>query len=133
MRIGRSIKKGHEWRRLEEIVMKYESDNSALLPEIVRAIVKEISPEEIYLFGSQARGDAGQDSDIDLLIVEQEPFGPCRSRWGELSRIRRSLSDFHVAKDILVYSRDEVLKWKNSLNHVIGRGLREGKLLYARS
>jgi predicted nucleotidyltransferase len=36
---------------------------------LVQRIVKKFHPEQIILFGSQARGDAGPDSDIDLLVV----------------------------------------------------------------
>jgi predicted nucleotidyltransferase len=36
---------------------------------MVRRIVKRFGPERIVLFGSHARGDAGPDSDVDLLVV----------------------------------------------------------------
>ena len=105
----------------------------AILDEMVAAIVQEIEPEQIYLFGSRARGDARLDSDVDLLIVEQEPFGSGHSRWKEIARIRRMLSPFRIPKDILLYSTDEMAKWQHSMNHIISRSLREGKLLYERS
>ena len=104
-----------------------------VLDEMVAAIVQEIDPKQIYLFGSRARGEARPDSDIDLLIVEQEPFSPYRSRWKELARIRRTLSQFRVPKDILLYSTDEIAKWQHSMHHIIAQSLREGKLLYERS
>ena len=103
-----------------------------ILDEMVDTLVQEIAPEQIYLFGSRARGNARPDSDIDLLIVESEPFGTNRSRRQELARIRRALSLFRVPKDILVYSRDEIAKWQHAANHIISRCLREGKLLYER-
>ena len=104
-----------------------------LLTDMVDALVRDVEPERIVLFGSHARGEAVRDSDLDLLIVEAEPFGPDRSRRRELLRIRRALSGFRVPKDILVYSTDEVLRWERSTNHVIGRCLREGQVLYERS
>ena len=103
-----------------------------ILDEIVETLVQEIAPEQIYLFGSRARGNARPDSDIDLLIVEREPFGTNRSRRRELARIRRALSLFRVPKDILVYSQDEMAKWQHAVNHIISHCLREGKLLYER-
>ena len=39
------------------------------LSEIVAKIVKEIHPERIILFGSRARGDARDDSDVDLMVI----------------------------------------------------------------
>ena len=103
-----------------------------VLIDMVQAIVTEVDPERIYLFGSRARGDARADSDIDLLVVESEPFSPDHSRWEEIKRIRKALSGFRIPKDILVYTTDEVTKWQCSINHIIARCLREGKLLYER-
>jgi len=39
------------------------------IEEMVRRIVRRFAPEKIILFGSHARGTAGPDSDVDLLIV----------------------------------------------------------------
>ncbi len=47
-----------------------------ILDEMVDAIVREIDPEMIFLFGSHARGAASAGSDVDFLIVERGPFGP---------------------------------------------------------
>ena len=99
---------------------------------MVSAIVEAVDPEQVYLFGSRATGEATDESDVDLLIVEREPFGPERSRRRELSHIRQALSSFRVPKDLLLYSADEVEYWKDSPNHVIGECLEEGRLLYAR-
>jgi predicted nucleotidyltransferase len=104
-----------------------------VLADIVQAIVREVDPERIYLFGSRARGNARADSDVDLLIVERKSFGPQHSRFQEINRVYRVLSSFRVPKDILLYSDDEFAKWRSSINHVVGRCNREGKLLYERS
>jgi predicted nucleotidyltransferase len=104
-----------------------------VLAEMIEAIVREIDPEQIYLFGSRARGDSRAHSDVDLLIVESGPFGLQRSRRREMRRIRRALARFRIPVDILVYSADEVAKWRHSINHVIACCLREGRQLYARS
>jgi len=106
--------------------------SSHVLEEMVDTIVHEVDPEQVYLFGSCVRGGVDADSDIDLLIVEKEDFGPDRSRWRELQRVRKSLARFRVAKDIILYSRNEVEKWKKSLNHIVAHALREGRLVYER-
>ena len=103
-----------------------------LIKGMVQAIVEEVGPRRIYLFGSCARGSHTADSDVDLLIVEDQRFGPDRNRWSELKRIRKALRPFRVPKDVLVYSRDEFEKWEDSINHVIAHAVREGKLLYER-
>ena len=68
----------------------------------------------------------------DLIVVESTPFGEGRSRGVVETRLWRALASFHISKDILVYSRDEVDHWRDSLNHVVARALREGKVLYER-
>lgn len=39
------------------------------LARIIRRLVTAYEPEQIFLFGSRARGDPGPDSDYDLLLV----------------------------------------------------------------
>ena len=57
-----------------------------LLGELVRAIVAEVDPEQVVLFGSRARGDEREDSDVDLLAArgaqggEGVPVGSDRGR-----------------------------------------------------
>ena len=107
-------------------------DIEDLLRKMVDTIVREVSPEAIILFGSRARSDASADSDVDLLVVESEPFSPQRSRRKEAARLYMALRGLAISKDILLYSRDEFDHWKSSLNHVVGRALREGRVLHGR-
>jgi len=103
-----------------------------LLTRIVDTIVKEADPEQVYLFGSYARGQATDDSDLDLLIVEKDGFGPEKSRRSEMGRLWRALAGYRVPKDILVFTTDEIARWQDSKYHVIAYALKEGKLLYER-
>ena len=106
--------------------------SDALLERMVQKIVEEVDPAQVILFGSRARGDARAESDVDLVVVASDPFGQERSRRLETVRLYRALAGFGVAKDILLYSRDEVEYWRDSLNHVLARALREGRALYER-
>lgn len=105
---------------------------NTLIDRMVEAIVDEVDPEQVILFGSRARGDAREGSDVDLIVVEAEPFGPERSRHREIVRLYHALAGFPVATDVLVYSHDDVDYWRDSLNHVLARALREGRMLYER-
>ena len=109
-----------------------EPVTDAILDRMVQAIVDEVDPEQVILFGSRGRGDERESSDIDLIVVESEPFGPERSRRKELVRLYHALSEFHVPADVLVYSHDDVVYWRGFLNHVLAWALREGRVPYER-
>lgn len=103
-----------------------------LIAEMVEILVREADPEQVILFGSRGRGDARNDSDVDLIVVEAEPFGPGRDRVKEIARLYRAVADFTAPTDILVYSKADVDYWRDSLNHVLARALREGTVVYER-
>jgi len=71
--------------------------------------------------------------DVDLLIVENEPFGPVRSCRKETARLYLALRQLTIANDLLLYSRDALEKFKYVSNHIIGRAQREGKVVHART
>jgi len=108
------------------------SDAEQLLQEMTEVIVREVDPERIVLFGSWARGEAGPDSDVDLLVVSSVPYGPGRSRRGEAARLYRRLAGSGVAKDLVLASCDEVEQWRATPGHVVARALREGRVVYER-
>jgi len=105
----------------------------AIIDQMVQALVAEADPEQVILFGSRARDDSREQSDVDLIVVEAEPFGPERSRHKEIVRLRQALRPFRVPVDVLVYSQEDVDYWRDSLNFVLARALREGRVMYERS
>jgi predicted nucleotidyltransferase len=108
------------------------SETEKLIDEITEIIIREVDPKQVILFGSQARGTSRPGSDLDFLIVQDHPFAPGHTRRQQMSKIWRRLAHFPVSQDILVYTPDEIEEWRQSKNHVIGRALREGKLVYER-
>jgi len=68
-----------------------------LLDEIVRRLVEGANPEKIILFGSQAYGEPDEDSDIDLIVIENE----VSSKWKESVRLRGLLRDILIPMDII--------------------------------
>jgi uncharacterized protein len=103
-----------------------------VLEEMTRVIVETAKPSRVILFGSRARDNARPESDVDILVIEDEPFGPGRSRRKETTRLWHALSRFDVAKDILVYASEEADQWKDSRNHVVAHALKFGRILYGR-
>jgi len=97
---------------------------------MVDAIVRAEAPQAVILFGSMARGEQGPDSDVDLLVVTKQPFGPDNNRYETLKRLNYLLAPYVFPKDILAYSMDEVEQWRRSSNHVLASAVGEGKVLY---
>ena len=99
-----------------------------MLAEAFRRLVEAYQPELIYLFGSMARGDGGEDSDFDLLVVVSDDAAPEQRR---SHRAYDALWGLGVAADVLVWSHSAFEARKHLRASLPGTVLREGKLLYA--
>ena len=99
-------------------------------PEQITNAVKRIAeasqPEQILLFGSHARGEAHDDSDLDLLVIETE----VTDRAAEMVRLRRLLRPLRIPVDLLVYSRSDIDRWGHQPGSALFWALREGKMMY---
>ena len=95
---------------------------------MVQRLVERFDPDQIILFGSQARGTAAPGSDVDLLVI-MPVSGSKREKRVEM---RVALHDITVPKDILLATPEEVLRDKDLIGTLIRPALREGKVLYAR-
>ncbi|MCU0503256.1 MAG: nucleotidyltransferase domain-containing protein [Anaerolineae bacterium] len=102
--------------------------NEALLTEITERIVAVSDPQQIILFGSQARGDARSDSDLDLLVVKEEMESPR----AEAARIYRALAGLSIPVDIVIARSDYVRRHRDVVGTVVRPALREGRVLYVR-
>jgi predicted nucleotidyltransferase len=96
--------------------------------EMVRRIVTRFRPERIVLFGSRARGTAGWDSDVDLLVV----MPANGSKRDQRLAIRMALHDIHIPKDILVVTPREWDIQRDIPGTLVWPARREGVVLYER-
>jgi predicted nucleotidyltransferase len=83
----------------------------------------------IILFGSRARGDSREDSDLDLLVVEPE----VKARREEMVRLRDILRPLHIPADLLVVSQKTFAAWADTPGTVLFEAAREGRILHATS
>ena len=109
----------HQWSKMQKI-------SPQILDQVIAQIVDVAHPEKIILFGSFARGDAREDSDIDLLVIERE----VTARRKESAKIRHALRPLRVPVDVLVFSIDEVKRYGDIMGTVLYPALREGKVVY---
>lgn len=99
-----------------------------IIESMVKRIVKKFHPEQIILLGSQVRGDAGPESDIDLLVVMPVETFVTETRL----EISLALPDFPVAVDIIVTTPENFAWRKDIVGTIEWPATREGKVLYSR-
>lgn len=93
----------------------------------VERLVAAARPRQIILFGSHARGDADDHSDIDLLVVEPV----VDDRFEEMIRLSRALKGLVMPVDLLVVSEQEFEQRSATPGTVEHAARREGRVLYA--
>ncbi|WP_109155390.1 nucleotidyltransferase domain-containing protein, partial [Azospirillum sp. TSO5] len=96
--------------------------------DLLRPVIAHFQPQKVILFGSQARGDAGDDSDYDLFVIVEDDTPPERLSWQSKYEARRT---YHRAVDI-VACRASVFERKRgvagSLSNIADR---EGVVVYS--
>ncbi len=103
----------------------------AMIDDVVRKVVAGYAPERIILFGSYARGEAGAESDIDLLIIKDTDKRPIE-RWMDVKRIVRDRRR-RACVSPLGDTRQELEARLSMKDFFIREGLREGRVLYTTS
>jgi predicted nucleotidyltransferase len=95
---------------------------------MVQRIKTRFHPDRIILFGSHARGDAGPDSDVDLLVVM-----PVKgSRREKRLQIALALDDIRVPKDIIVTTPEDFQSRKELAGTIERPAADEGMVLYVK-
>lgn len=100
------------------------------IKRIVSAL-RAYKPERIILFGSLARGDFDEDSDVDLLIVKDDP----RKRTERICEIYRLIRSPKrtIAVEPLVLTPREIKRAVSEGSFLLEDILKEGKVLYERA
>jgi predicted nucleotidyltransferase len=97
-----------------------------IVEDTIARILSVISPKQVFLFGSAARGDLHENSDIDLLVVV--PNGTHRRKTAQ--SIYRNMLGLDFAADIVVVTEEDVEKYHDAEGWVIREALAEGRLVY---
>ncbi len=110
-------------------IRAYPPVNPELFAELVQRIQLVGNPLKIILFGSQARGEAHVNSDLDLLVVEESDL----PRYQRAPRYYQALVGLSPAKDITVWTPAEIQEWAAVPHAFVTTALREGIVLYKKS
>jgi uncharacterized protein len=113
------------------MVHRIDKTSAAGIAEMIdaaaRLLVEAAHPEKIILFGSYARGDFDEDSDLDFLVILPE----VENRFAEMVRLQGVLTPLRVPTDVMVYSIGEVAERGHLPGSALRWALEEGTLLYA--
>lgn len=96
------------------------------IAEAVRLLVDAAQPVKIILFGSFASGNARDDSDVDLLVVERE----VPTRRAEMVRLRNVVRPLRIPVDIVVVSEEEFRDWAHLKGTILYWAATEGRVLH---
>ncbi len=96
------------------------------IDEAVQRLIAASHPAKIILFGSYARGEAGENSDLDFLVI----LPTLANKHQEMVRLRRVLRPLQIPVDVLVASTTEVDEWGHLPSTTLYWALTEGKVLH---
>ena len=103
--------------------------DSETIHRLTELLIEAAKPQRIILFGSQARGEAGEESDFDVMVVEEG----VSDRAMEMVRLNRLLRFLDVAVDLLVVSAEKFNYWCDTPGNVYFEAATEGEVLYERT
>jgi predicted nucleotidyltransferase len=99
-----------------------------VIQEAGRRLLEAAPPKtHVILFGSHARGEAGEHSDLDFLVIEPSVEDLVK----ETYRLRCTLNGLGVFADVVLVSEDEAETWGGVYGTVIYAALSEGRTLAA--
>jgi predicted nucleotidyltransferase len=98
----------------------------AKVAALVERIVAALDPQEVILFGSRARGDHREQSDLDLAVIMEDESPETRKKLSEAAASRL------MSVDLLLLSRERFDRFRPWINTVERQVDREGVRLYVR-
>ena len=103
--------------------------NRETIEAITQLIVERLQPEQVILFGSVARGEEDENSDLDLMVVLRPGVEPPRRG----NPIRRAIAErFLLPVDLLIRSYETFTTYRPNPNSMLSRILEDSEVLYNR-
>lgn len=95
------------------------------IKSITNQIVKKYQPEEIILFGSQAKGASDQYSDYDLIVIK-------KTKESFMSRLK-NFPLLPIRTDVFIYTPGEFQKMKREGSIFLENALKSSQVIYEKS
>ena len=103
--------------------------NRDTIQAITQLIVERFEPEQVILFGSCARGEEDENSDLDLLVILRPGVEPPHRG----NPIRRAIAErFVLPVDLLIRSHETFATYRPNPNSMLSRMLEDSEVLYDR-
>jgi len=114
---------------LEERAMDVRTSmpNEVTMNKAVELLRQAAPDATIILFGSGARGESAEDSDLDFLVIEPVVTGQRE----ETVRLSDALRVLRIPVDVLVISQKTFDEWEDTPNTVLHEAVRKGRIFHA--
>jgi len=110
---------------IRNMVLKDWTVDSDRLQQALAKLVVRVKPRRVVAFGSRARNQAKQGSDLDIAILYDSP--PALETAGDAWE---TFSEFKLPVDLLNVSLKRHMEFRDSLNSVHHEISKEGVVLY---
>lgn len=101
-------------------------DIKTIQEAVERAVAVAREPSRVILFGSYARGDADEGSDVDLMVIERQ----VGNKGEEMVNLNRAIGWIGKGVDVLVYSEEDFARRSLVPGTAPYWAVTEGKVLY---
>lgn len=109
--------------------MRFPPPTNDDIQRVVDLVVRVASPQRIVLFGSAARGEMREGSDLDMMVIV--PEGVDTLRMSQRLYVEMARKKIAVGVDLVVTTPSRFDERKDSLGSVFREVARDGRELYA--
>ena len=113
-------------KRIQNTTTGARQISDQTIQRVVNTIADKVHPQKIVLFGSAAHGEAGPDSDLDLLLIMESDL----PRYKRAAPIHLLFRPYPCPMDILVYTPAEIERYNGVTNHIVTEALTYGRTVY---
>jgi uncharacterized protein len=116
-------------RTVAVVTERLDDRTRTAIETAVERLAAAADPRQIILFGSHARDQENEGSDLDFLVIVSGEV----NRYAEMVRLRRAIGSIGMPVDVLVYSEEEVRRRGARPGSALYAAQREGQVLYDNS